>query len=33
MAPLLDHTWIGTAREWLTSASGLRYRYYSYRRA
>ena len=33
MAPVLDESWIGVAGEWLTSASGLRYRFYSYRRA
>nr|WP_090344186.1 dihydrofolate reductase [Mycolicibacterium malmesburyense]CRL75484.1 dihydrofolate reductase [Mycolicibacterium malmesburyense] len=32
MAPVLDETWIGAAGDWLTSASGLRYRFYSYRR-
>ena len=29
-APVLDESWIGRAGEWLTSGSGLRYRYYSY---
>lgn len=29
-APVLDESWIGRAGEWLTSSSGLRYRYYSY---
>jgi dihydrofolate reductase len=33
VAPVLDETWAGTAREWLTSSSGLRYRFYSYHRA
>ena len=33
VAPLLDETWVGTVGDWLTSTSGLRYRYYSYRRA
>jgi dihydrofolate reductase len=33
VAPVLDETWVGTAGEWLTSSSGLRYRYFSYRRA
>ena len=32
MAPVLDESWIGTAGGWLTSASGLRYRFHSYRR-
>jgi dihydrofolate reductase len=30
MAPVLDADWVGTEGEWLTSASGLRYRYFSY---
>ena len=30
MAPTLDERWIGTAGEWLTSSSGLRYRFFSY---
>lgn len=33
MAPVLDESWVGTSGDWLTSASGLRYRFYSYRRA
>ena len=33
VAPVLDGTWIGTTGEWLTSRSGLRYRFYSYHRA
>jgi dihydrofolate reductase len=33
VAPVLDQTWVGTVGDWLTSTSGLRYRYYSYRRA
>ncbi|KUH85086.1 MULTISPECIES: dihydrofolate reductase [unclassified Mycobacterium] len=33
MAPVLDESWIGAAGDWLTSTSGLRYRFYSYRRA
>ena len=33
VAPVLDEGWIGTAGEWLTSASGLRYRFSSYVRA
>ena len=32
VAPVLDETWIGTTGEWLTSRSGLRYRFYSYHR-
>lgn len=30
LAPVLDESWVGTAGEWLTSASGLRYRFASY---
>lgn len=30
LAPVLDESWVGTAGEWQTSSSGLRYRYYSY---
>jgi dihydrofolate reductase len=33
VAPVLDETWVGAAGEWLTSSSGLRYRFYSYSRA
>jgi dihydrofolate reductase len=33
IAPVLDETWVGAAGEWLTSSSGLRYRFYSYQRA
>ena len=33
VAPILDETWAGTAGEWLTSGSGLRYRFHSYLRA
>jgi dihydrofolate reductase len=33
MAPALDESWIGSTGEWLTSSSGLRYRYHSYHRA
>ncbi|MGV0834771.1 dihydrofolate reductase [Mycolicibacterium thermoresistibile] len=33
MAPMLDESWAGTVGEWLTSTSGLRYRYYRYARA
>jgi dihydrofolate reductase len=32
VAPVLDETWLGTTGEWLTSASGLRYRFDSYLR-
>lgn len=32
VAPVLDDTWVGTTGEWLTSSSGLRYRYHSYLR-
>jgi dihydrofolate reductase len=30
MAPVLDEAWVGTEGEWLTSSSGLRYRFFSY---
>ncbi|OBF15732.1 dihydrofolate reductase [Mycobacterium sp. ACS4331] len=30
VAPVLDETWRGTAGDWLTSSSGLRYRFLSY---
>lgn len=30
MAPVLDESWVGTTGEWLTSVSGLRYRFHSY---
>lgn len=30
MAPVLDESWIGTEGDWLTSDSGLRYRFSSY---
>jgi len=33
VAPVLDEAWVGTEGEWLTSASGLRYRFSSYVRA
>jgi dihydrofolate reductase len=33
LAPVLDESWAGNAGEWLTSGSGLRYRYHSYHRA
>jgi dihydrofolate reductase len=29
-APTLDEAWVGTEGEWLTSSSGLRYRFFSY---
>lgn len=32
LAPVLDETWVGTAGEWLTSRSGLRYRLHTYLR-
>jgi dihydrofolate reductase len=32
VAPVLDEHWVGTEGDWLTSASGLRYRFSSYRR-
>ena len=32
LAPVLDEGWVGDLGEWLTSASGLRYRFGSYRR-
>jgi dihydrofolate reductase len=32
VAPVLDEAWAGTTGEWLTSSSGLRYRYHSYHR-
>jgi len=32
VAPVLDESWLGTEGEWLTSNSGLRYRYHSYHR-
>ena len=31
-APVLDETWVGTEGDWLTSDSGLRYRFSSYLR-
>jgi dihydrofolate reductase len=33
IAPVLDGTWIASTGEWLISASGLRYRFSSYRRS
>lgn len=32
LAPVLDESWAGTAGDWMTSSSGLRYRFYSYLR-
>ena len=32
LAPVLDEAWACTDGEWLTSSSGLRYRYHSYER-
>ena len=33
MAPTLDESWVGAPGEWLTSGSGLRYRFVDYRRS
>ncbi len=33
VAPVLDEAWRGTEGDWLTSASGLRYRFFSYVRS
>jgi dihydrofolate reductase len=33
VAPVLDETWVCTTGDWLSSSSGLRYRYLSYHRA
>jgi dihydrofolate reductase len=33
MAPVLDESWVGTAGDWLTSTSGLRYRFHTYQRS
>jgi dihydrofolate reductase len=33
VAPVLDETWVGAPGDWLTSSSGLRYRFCSYRRS
>ena len=30
MAPVIDESWVGTEGDWLTSGSGLRYRFSSY---
>jgi dihydrofolate reductase len=32
VAPVLDETWVGTTGAWLTSSSGLRYRFHTYLR-
>ena len=32
LAPMLDASWVGSTGAWQDSTSGLRYRYYSYRR-
>lgn len=32
IAPVLDEKWVGTQGDWLTSASGVRYRFCSYSR-
>jgi dihydrofolate reductase len=32
IAPVLDESWVDTTGEWLTSSSGLRYRYHTYQR-
>jgi dihydrofolate reductase len=32
VAPVLGESWLGTEGKWLTSSSGLRYRYHSYQR-
>ena len=33
VAPVLDEAWVGSGGDWLTSESGLRYRFHSYLRA
>ena len=33
MAPVLDEAWSGTTGDWLSSSSGLRYRFHSFTRA
>ncbi len=30
VAPVLDESWVGTTGDWLSSSSGLRYRFHSY---
>jgi dihydrofolate reductase len=32
VAPVLDESWVGAVGDWLTSGSGLRFRYHSYQR-
>jgi dihydrofolate reductase len=32
VAPVLDEAWVGTTGDWLTSKSGLRYRFHTYLR-
>ncbi|CAN5147970.1 dihydrofolate reductase [soil metagenome] len=32
VAPMLDQSWLGTAGEWLTSDTGLRYRFHTFLR-
>ena len=33
VAPVLDEAWVGVEGDWMTSTSGLRYRFLSYQRA
>ena len=33
VAPVLDEAWVGVEGDWMISASGLRYRFFSYQRA
>ena len=33
VAPVLDETWVGSSGDWLTSQSGVRYRFHTYLRA
>ena len=33
VAPVLDESWVGAEGEWMTSTSGLRYRFSSYQRS
>ena len=33
VAPVLDESWVGTTGDWLSSGSGVRYRFHSYIRA
>lgn len=33
VAPVLDESWVGTAEDWRSSSSGLRYRFHTYIRA